>query len=232
MRRPTRRSRFIQFISRVHKSEPIGSREHDNIVDPQLGDREWRAVHKMVVVRSHWPCRLRDRGRSHLVARIWRPTSPDVVPPLDRQFHGMREVRKVREQARILSLSPCLAAAPCPPDPADAERVARAADGADGADGWAPRGHISCCFCLKLHELPSEDDQPPEPVRTVRAVRNTTCTVSPGRRAGLWLLRSRLLLDLAHLDNARSTSIGRFLVKRESRCRASPSSPRQYAGDC
>jgi hypothetical protein len=42
----------------VHKSVPIGSREHDNIVDPNLGDREWRAVHKMVVVRSHWPCRL------------------------------------------------------------------------------------------------------------------------------------------------------------------------------
>jgi hypothetical protein len=123
--RPTRRWRpvgrtFIQFISRVHKSEPIGSREHDNIVDRQLGDREWRAVHKMVVVRSHWPCRLRDRGGSQLVARIWRPTSPDVVPPLDRQFNGMREVRKVRKQARILSLSPCLAAAPCPPDPADA----------------------------------------------------------------------------------------------------------------
>jgi hypothetical protein len=29
------------------------------------------------------------------------------------------------------------------------------------------------------------------------------------------LLRSRLLFDLAHLDNARSTSIGRFLVERD-----------------
>ena len=99
-------ARLFNSYPGVHKSEPIGSREHDNIVDRQLGDREWRAVHKMVVVRSHWPCRLRDRGRSHLVARIWRPTSPDVVPPLDRQFGGVREVRKVREvreQARILS---------------------------------------------------------------------------------------------------------------------------------
>src|SRR6476646_1524679 len=95
--RPTRRSRFIQFISGCTNSVPIGSREHDNIVDLQLGDREWRAVHKMVVVRSHWPRRLRDRGRSYLVARTWRPTSPDVVPPLDRQFGGVREVRKVRE---------------------------------------------------------------------------------------------------------------------------------------
>lgn len=74
---------------------------------------------------------------------------------------------------------------------ADAERVARAADGADGGRLGTPRGHISCCFCLKLHELPSEDDQPPEPestvrtVRTVRVVRNTGCTVSPGRRAAL-----------------------------------------------
>ena len=91
--RPRRRSRFIQFISRCARlrRNTLAAGEHDNIVDHQLGDREWRAVHKMVVVRSHWPCRLRDRGRSHLVARIWRPTSPDVVPPLDRQFHGMRE---------------------------------------------------------------------------------------------------------------------------------------------
>jgi hypothetical protein len=73
----------------------------------------------------------------------------------------------------------------------------------------------SLSWAQKLHELPSEDDQPPEAVRAVRTVRNIGCTVSPGRRAGLWLLRSRLLLDLAHLDNARSTSIGRFLVKRD-----------------
>ena len=36
--------------------------------------------------------------------------------------------------------------------------------------GGHPRGHISCCFCLKLHELPSEDDQSPEPVRTDIAI--------------------------------------------------------------
>ena len=30
-------------------------------------------------------------------SRIWQPTSPEVAPPLDRQFGGLREVRKVRE---------------------------------------------------------------------------------------------------------------------------------------
>ena len=53
------KARIIQFISVCTTlSEPNGSREHDNILDHQLGDREWRAVHEMVVVRSHWPCRL------------------------------------------------------------------------------------------------------------------------------------------------------------------------------
>ena len=68
-------------------------------------------------VRSHWPCRLRDRGRSHLVARIWQPTSPDVVSPPDRQFGGVREVREVRESSpySVVVALPALPALPAEP---------------------------------------------------------------------------------------------------------------------
>ena len=56
---------------------------------------------------------------------------------------------------------------------------------------------------------------PPSPSAPSAPSATSAALSALGRRAALWLVRSRLLLDLAHLDNARSMSIGRFLVKRD-----------------
>ena len=151
-------------------------------MDRQLGDREM-ARGTPNGLRSYWPCRLRDRGRSQSENLAATYLSGCSSPP-------PREVRKSVGAKPVFCRCRPLSAGAVPTGfpPADAERVARAADGADaadGVDGWAPRGHISCCFCLKLHELLSEDDQPPEPHSIVRIVHTVRASAPSATLAAL-----------------------------------------------